>query len=71
MDEDSKYAAKAKWRKLAERLALWIATIGAIAAIIWRFIWPWTITNADLVFIRVSIVGVVCMWSLGFFNKQK
>lgn len=71
MDTGQPENATTRWRKRAERVALWIVIICGVAAVVWRVVWPWTGARTDLVFIGIFAIGIACLWWLGFFRRSK
>ncbi len=48
-----------KPRTFGQWLVLVAVALGGAAAILWRFVWPVTGIEADLIFIAVMVAGVI------------
>jgi len=68
MDTSTPDAPEGKRRKRMERLVAWFCVLCVIAALIWRFIWPWTGLRTDLIFIGIFAAGALGMWWLKVFR---
>jgi hypothetical protein len=46
--------------KIASRRVLGVlATVALVAGVVWKFIWPWTGWRTDMIFLGVTVIGLV------------
>jgi hypothetical protein len=46
--------------KIASRRVLGVlATVALVAGVVWKFIWPWTGWRTDMIFLCVTVIGLV------------
>jgi hypothetical protein len=36
-----------------------VAAVALAAGLVWKFIWPWTSSRTDLIFLCVGVLGVI------------
>ena len=58
-EHESGPAPEQAQRRRRDRTIAVVAFVGIIAAVVWRFIAPWTGLRADIAFIVVMLVGVL------------
>jgi len=55
-------------RRRTARLIAWVGLLCGAGGLVWRFVWPWTGTHADLVFIAMMVVSLGAILLLRFFD---
>jgi Flp pilus assembly protein TadB len=59
MNDDETAKQDQSQRNRQDRVIALIALVGILAAVIWRFVAPWTGLHADVAFIVVIVLGLL------------
>ena len=58
MEPDTNRSWEQAQRKRRDRTLAMIAGLGIVAAVIYKFVWPWTSLRADLIFLGITLTGI-------------